>query len=123
MTSTSLPNTHRVELTPAVAITRVRGLLGWKLEASIGYENRILRGEVTYPPFFIVKQKCRLSLADFDLEALTRKAFGYAYEELHRYPEERQSYVQVIQTEKVNWDSPSTARCFLGKPPFEERDE
>lgn len=114
MINTELPNSHRVELTPTVAIQRVRGFLSWQLEIRIGYENRMLRGEATLPPYFIVKEKCRLALQDFDLQALSRKAFAYAYAEQQRFPEERQPFVQVIQTEKVEWDSPSTARCLKG---------
>lgn len=112
MTSNEQPNTHRIELTPYIAINRKRGLLGWQLEASIGYESRILRGETTYPPFIIIKEKFHQSLGEFNLQALTHKAFGHAYAEQQRLPEDRQSFVTVIQTELVKWDSPSTERCF-----------
>lgn len=116
MTHTERPNTCRVELTPMVKIQRVRGLLEWRLEVQIGYENRIVMEATTAAPFFIVKERCRISLPDFDLQSLARKAFGHAYAEQQGYPEERQPFVQVIQLEKVEWDSPSTARWFdLGK--------
>lgn len=116
MTSAEQPNTHRIELTPYIGINHKRGLLGWQLEASIGYESRILRGETTYPPFIIIKEKLHHSLGEFNLQALTEKAFGHAYAEQQRLPEDRQSFVKVIQAEKVEWDSPSTVRCFsLGK--------
>ena len=112
MSTFDRPNTYRVELTPMLRIHRVRDLLEWKLDVQIGFENRIVQGEATCPPFFVVKEKCRLTVAELDLRGLTRKAFGYAHTEQQDYPEERQPFVTVIQQEKQEWDSPATSQWF-----------